>query len=364
MSKDYFIIPIFVPHLGCPHDCVFCNQRRITGLSTNITPADVETIIDEHLATFPEGEIQIEVAFYGGSFTGIDKNIQRELLSVPLKYKDKNIIHGIRLSTRPDYIDKDILDLLKEYKVDTIELGVQSLVDEVLNKSGRGHDSQQVYRASQLIKNYGLNLGLQMMIGLVGDSRDKSIYTAKEFVKLDPYCVRIYPTLVIKDTYLEKLYKEKVYKPLSLNEAVDITTDLLMIFEYYNIHVIRVGLQPTDNIALGKDVLDGPFHPSFRQLVESNIYRIILDDYMDTHKEVLVKENVMKIESNKKEISNIAGQNSGNKEYLIHKYNLKKIKIYEKSIPLEKINISIGDLSYTIDRRKAIKKHLEEKSII
>ena len=364
MSKDYFIIPIFVPHLGCPHDCVFCNQRRITGLSTDITEDYVKDTIEEHLATFPKRKINVEVAFYGGSFTGIDKEIQRSLLSIPVKYKNEGRINGIRLSTRPDYIDQEILDLLKEYKVDTIELGVQSLNDEVLNKSGRGHNSKQVYIASNLIKGYNFNLGLQMMVGLVGDNRDKAIYTAKEFVKLNPYCVRIYPTLVIRDTYLEKMYKNNTYKPLSLEEAVNITTDLLMIFEYYDIDVIRVGLQPTDNITLGKDVIAGPFHPSFRQLVESNIYKIILNDYMNTLYKGLVIGKTMTIEANGKTISNIAGQKSHNIKYLINRYRLKNIRIYERDIPTDIIMVSIDNILNIIDRQKSIEKYLKEKLII
>ena len=363
MSKDYFIIPIFVPHLGCPHDCVFCNQKRITGLSTDVTKNYVKYTIEEHLATFPKRKINVEVAFYGGSFTGIDKQIQRSLLSIPVKYKNEGKINGIRLSTRPDYINQEILDLLKEYKVDTIELGVQSLKDEVLNKSGRGHNSKQVYIASNLIKKYKFNLGLQMMVGLVDDNRDKAIYTAKEFVKLNPYCVRIYPTLIIKDTYLEKMYKNNTYKPLSLEEAVDITTDLLMIFEYYDIDVIRVGLQPTDNIALGKDVIAGPFHPSFRQLVESNIYKIILNDYMNTLDEDVIIDKTMIIEANGKTISNIAGQKSSNIKYLINRYGLKNIKIYERDIPMDIIRVSI-DIPDIIDRRKSIEKYLKGKLII
>ena len=364
MGKDYFIIPIFVPHLGCPHDCVFCNQKRITGLSTDVTENYVKDTIEEHLSTFPKGKINVEVAFYGGSFTGIDKEIQRKLLSIPAKYKDEGKINGIRLSTRPDYIDEEILNLLKEYKVDTIELGVQSLKDEVLNKSGRGHNSKQVYIASNLIKGYNFNLGLQMMIGLVDDNREKAIYTAKEFVKLAPYCVRIYPTLIIKDTYLEKMYKNNIYNPLSLEEAVDITTDLLMIFEYYDIDVIRVGLQPTDNITLGKDVIAGPFHPSFRQLVESNIYKIILNDYIKTLDKSIIIDKTMIIETNGKAISNIAGQRSINIKYLIHKYKFKNIKIYEKDIPMGIVDITIDNIFNRIDRQKTIEKYLKEKLII
>ena len=363
VSKDYFIIPIFVPHLGCPHDCVFCNQRRITGLDTDVTPKYVENTINEYLATFPKREIKIEVAFYGGSFTGIDKKVQGELLSIPLNYKNQGLIDGIRLSTRPDYIDEEILNLLKKYKVDTIELGVQSLKDEVLSKSGRGHSSQQVYMASKLIKEYGFNLGLQMMVGLIGDTKEKSIFTAKEFIRLEPYCVRIYPTLVIKDTYLEKMYNAKTYAPLSLAEGVDIATDLLMLFQHNHINVIRVGLQPTDNIRLGKDVVAGPFHPSFRQLVESNIYKILLTNYLDGFLEDTTNK-ILIIETNRKNISNIAGQKSTNLNYFKNRYKLKDIKIYEKDIPVEIINLTIEDVSIRVDRKKATEEYLIRKSIL
>lgn len=364
MSKRHFIIPIFVPHLGCPHDCVFCNQIRITGLSTDVTPEYVENTIEEYLATFPKDNTTIEVAFYGGSFTGIDQEVQKELLSIPLKYKNKNKINAIRLSTRPDYINEEILELLKAYKVDTIELGVQSLEDEVLDKSGRGHNSEDVYVACDLIKKYKFNLGLQMMIGLVGDNKEATMFTAKKFVKLDPYCVRIYPTLIIKDTYLEKLYEDGLYKPLTLEEAVDITTDLLMLFEHFKINVIRVGLQPTENIQLGEDVISGPFHPSFRQLVESNIYKIIINDYLETIDENILKDKIMIININGKNISNLVGQKSRNVKYLIDKYNFKDIKIYEENLSLEDINISIDGSLKNINKRKVREEYLKTKRII
>lgn len=208
MNKHY-IIPIFVPHLGCPHDCVFCNQERITGLSTSVTSEEVENIIEEHLKTFKSPSI-IEVAFYGGSFTAIDIEVQKSLLAIPLRYKKEKKIDYIRLSTRPDAIDDLILTNLKDHLVDTIELGVQSLNQEVLDLSGRGHTTDDVYEAVNLIKEYGFNLGLQMMVGLPGDTRERAINTCKEFIKLDPFCVRIYPTLVIVDTFLERQYLNEI----------------------------------------------------------------------------------------------------------------------------------------------------------
>ncbi|GFN36380.1 elongator complex protein 3 [Tepidimicrobium xylanilyticum] len=357
MGKKHFIIPIFVPHYGCPHDCVFCNQRRITGLSTDVTPEYVEHTIEEHLTTFPPNDITIEVAFYGGSFTGIDKEIQRQLLAIPLKYKKDGKIDKIRLSTRPDYIDKDILCFLKEYGVDIIELGVQSLDDSVLRKNGRGHNSQQVYMASQLIKEYNFKLGLQMMLGLIGDTKDKMIFTAKEFIKLQPYCVRIYPTLVIKDTYLEKLYKCNRYKPLSLEEAVEISAYLLTLFENNSINVIRIGLQPTETINYGKDVVAGPFHPSFRQLVESYIYRVILEEVLSS---IVGKigNDIVKIEINKSNISNLVGQKSHNVEYLVNKYGLKAIKVYGNELDKDIIGIYVGQNYYRINKKGFINKLL------
>lgn len=350
MSKDYYIIPIFVPHFGCPHDCVFCNQRRITGLSTDVTQDYVKKTIEEHLATFPKRDIVVEVAFYGGSFTGIPKEIQRELLSIPLEFKNQGRIKAIRLSTRPDYIDDDILNLLKEYDVDTIELGVQSLCDDVLYESGRGHNSKQVYMASKLIKEHGFNLGLQMMIGLVGDSREKSIFTGKEFVKLRPYCVRIYPTLIIKDTYLEKLYHQEKYKPLTLEEAIDISTDLIMLFEYNDINVIRVGLQPTENINFGKDVIAGPFHPSFRQLVESNKYKILLKDYLDKLK-LDYDGKDLTIYVHQKNISNLVGQKSSNMKYFKDRYNFKNIRVYKKDLPKDIVELNISNTTLKLDMK-------------
>lgn len=340
MSKHY-IIPVFVPHFGCPHDCIFCNQKKITNVSTTITSEEVESTINKYLGYFRPNSF-IEVAFYGGSFTAIDMDIQKELLEVPLKYKEKGLINEIRLSTRPDAISKEILDNLAEYKVDTIELGVQSLDESVLMASGRGHGIEDVYHAVDMIKSYRFKLGLQMMVGLPEDELKKSLATAKEFIKLEPDCVRIYPTLVIKDTYLEKLMIKDKYKPLTISEAIDISTIILAIFKLNNINVIRVGLQPTENIQLGKDVVAGPFHPAFRQLVEANIYKLILDYYFES-KQIETLGKILEISAHKKIISNIAGQKSHNIKYWIDKYGFKKIKINAKDIELDRIFIKIDN---------------------
>ena len=225
MKKQY-IIPIFVPHLGCPNDCVFCNQKSISGQAKQVTKEDVKNIIEEHLK-YIKKDSKVEVAFFGGSFTGIEEEKQEELLSVAYEYVKQKKIDSIRISTRPDYIDKKILKRLKKYKVKTIELGVQSANDYILKKAGRGHTFEDVVKASKLIKWYGFELGHQMMVGLPESTTVDEINTAKQLIKLKPKMVRIYPVLVIKNTKLEKLYKENNFKILTKEEYIDIVCDQL-----------------------------------------------------------------------------------------------------------------------------------------
>ena len=356
--KKHYIIPIFVPHYGCPHDCVFCNQKKITNISTTTTSKDVKNTIEEYLGYFNR-EAFIEVAFYGGSFTAIDMEMQRELLEIPYEYRKSGIINSIRVSTRPDAIDLKILDNLKNYGVDTIELGVQSLDENVLLKSERGHSALDVYRASSLIKEEGFKLGLQMMLGLPEDSSDSILFTAREFIKLNPDCVRIYPTLVIRDTKLEDLLRDGQYKSMELDEAIDISTYILMLFYLNNINVIRVGLQVTENIQMGKDVIDGPFHPAFRQLVESNIFRVILDYYLNEQR-IKTRGLILTLAANKRDISNIAGQSSANIKYLQNKYGFTKIKIYEENLDENMISIKVEDFYDKIDTKKIMKYYINK----
>ena len=271
------IIPIFVPHQGCPHDCIFCNQKKITGLSTSMTDEDARDIIIESLKTIPD-DAEVEIAFFGGSFTAIDTDIQRKLLSVAKDFKDMGKVDDIRLSTRPDCIDDKELDLLKEYGVTIIELGVQSMNEDVLVKSIRGHHRDVVFTSAKMIKVAGFKLGLQMMLGLPGDSKDRCISTARYFVDIKPDFVRIYPTLVIKETGLEEELKSGRYRPFTIEECIDISKRLMVIFYLNDIGVIRVGLQATEDIQLGLDVLAGPYHPAFRELVHSRMVRDYLDD--------------------------------------------------------------------------------------
>lgn len=342
----HYIIPIFVPHYGCPHDCVFCNQNKITGLETDVTESQVKTTIEEYLATFKKDSF-IEVAFYGGSFTAIDLEIQKNLLSIPKKYKDEGKIKGIRLSTRPDAIDETILNMLKDSLVDTIELGVQSLDPFVLELSERGHSSEDVFISSRMIQEMGFKLGLQLMTGLPGDSYDKSLESAKKILSLKPDFIRIYPTLVIKGTILEKMYLDGTYKPQSLGEAVETACDILILAEAADTRVIRIGLQPTDNIQEGKDVVGGPFHPSLRQLVESRLLYKLLMRSIETEK--LPSGKAWTIFCPKGYSSIVSGQKGSNKDQLVNLFNATRIKIIEEDLPENRIRLEADGFIKEID---------------
>ncbi|MBU3189226.1 radical SAM protein [Clostridium bowmanii] len=305
MSNLHYIIPIFVPHEGCPHECVFCNQNSITGRSEKVDAMYVERTVNEYLETINNDEATIEVSFFGGTFTAINIEKQIELLTVAKKFKDDNKIKLIRLSTRPDYIDDRVLLNLKKYSVDIIELGVQSLDEQVLLKSGRGHTARDVEKASKLIKQYGFTLGLQVMIGLPGDDINKDIETAKGVIALKPDNCRIYPALVIKDTPMEKMYVNKVFKPYSLSEAVNISKIIYSMMIVNKIKVIRIGLQPTAEISEGNDLIAGPFHPAFRELVEGSMYNDLLYDVIlnKFKNDIMGKRVVVKI--NPKDISKL-----------------------------------------------------------
>ena len=311
------VIPVFIPHKGCPFDCIYCNQKIISGQTEEMTVEKMDEIICSHLST-ARRDSYIEIGFFGGSFTGIEAEKQIMFLELANKYILQGKIKGIRLSTRPDYIDSEILHRLKEYNVKIIELGVQSLDEDVLKKSGRGHGTDDVYKACSLIKKSGIGLGIQTMIGLPGSNFSKDLDTAQKVVELKPDIARIYPCLVIKDTYMEHMYKSGIYTPLKLNEAVSICKKMLIHLEKSGINVIRIGLQPTDDMQMGKNIIAGPYHPAFRQLVESEIYKDMIDKVLDS---MVIKPNTsIIINFNSKDYSNIIGQKKSNTKYFKSKY--------------------------------------------
>ena len=315
-NMKHYNIPIFVPHLGCPHDCVFCNQVKITGLSTDVTPESAETIIFQHLNTLPENA-DIEVAFFGGSFTGIPVDVQKSLLETAYKYVLSGEISGIRLSTRPDYISEEILIMLKSYGVTTIELGVQSMSNEVLSANERGHTDTDVINACTLIKQYGFTLGVQMMTGMYGSDSGADINTAKRLIALEPDIVRIYPTIVIENTKLCRLYKSGAYTPPSLDETVDLCAVLYKMFTEEGITVIRMGLQSTDLINENAEFIAGPYSSCFGELVLSRIERDKLENMAKT-----AKDKKLTVYVSPCDISKTVGYKRENIRYIKEKYDI------------------------------------------
>lgn len=341
MKKNY-VIPVFVPHLGCPNDCIFCNQKSISGQKKNITKEDARKIIDDFLKEIPKDESEKEIAFFGGSFTAIKQNKQKELLELAYEYIEQGKVNSIRISTRPDCINKEILKMLKKYKVKTIELGVQSASDYILNRAGRGHTFKDVKKASKLIRLYGFKLGHQMMVGLPESTRIDEINTAKALIKLKPKMVRIYPVLVIKGTKLEQEYKQGKYKPLSVVQAVETCKELVRMFANKKIDIIRVGLQNTDEIQdpgnEKSEVVAGPFHPAFRQLVESSMW---YDAIVNKIKKLNTKVKEVEVTVNPIDVNNVIGHKKENILKLKDTYDVDLIIKQDEKIKQGKSKIEI-----------------------
>ena len=269
MTPRESIIPVFVPHLGCPHKCVFCNQNRISGAQK---PASAETVKNaiENAAALTPSETKRQLAFYGGSFTAIPAAQQESLLDAAQPYLRDGVIRAIRLSTRPDAIDGETLERLKRYGAETVELGAQSMDGEVLRLSGRGHNPEDVERASRMVKEAGFRLILQMMTGLPGDTDEKALETAKRIIALAPDGVRIYPTVIVKDTALYDMWRAGEYQEHTVEDAVRVCAKLVPLFAEAGIPIIRLGLNPTDDLS-GGDAAGGAYHPALGELVRSRV---------------------------------------------------------------------------------------------
>lgn len=274
-------IAVFVPHNGCPHTCSFCNQRTISGHNAQPTPEEISALLAEDLERLEsrngtcEGR---ELAFFGGSFTAIDREYMISLLSAAQPYIGRSI-SGIRCSTRPDCIDSDILDLLQQYGVSAIELGAQSMDDRVLSMNQRGHTAAHVEQASRLIRQRGIELGLQMMTGLYGDTSAGTWKTALRLAELRPATVRIYPTVVLRGTELAELYEAGKYVPRTVEQAVEQCTELLKLFERHRIKVIRLGLHASGNVE--ENYIAGAYHPALMELCQSRIMLQRMTDALD-----------------------------------------------------------------------------------
>lgn len=310
-------IPIFIPHEGCPNACVFCNQKKITGVETSVRPDDVRRIIEDYLSFIPKGDRCIEIAFFGGSFTGLPIDLQEEFLKTAAEYSD--FVDGVRMSTRPDYINGEVLELCSRYRVRTIELGLQSSSDEVLRLNERGHKFEHTVRAASLIKQSGISLGLQMMVGMYGSTPQTDIDTAYAAAKLEPECVRIYPTLTLDGTRLAELYANGEYKPYDMKTAVDTTDKIMQVFEERGIEIIRVGLHSDESLTEDGNIIAGPYHPAFRELVLSKRHR----DRIETEiAERGLSDCVHEVIASRSEVSAIIGHKRSNAEYFKEKYNI------------------------------------------
>ncbi len=341
MKKEY-IIPIFVPHLGCPNTCVFCNQTKITGEQKQVTAKDVKETIEEYLKHFADKENTVEVAFFGGSFTAIEEEKQIELLEAAYEYVKKGLVESIRISTRPDFINRQILKRLKKYKVKTIELGVQSSNNYILSKAQRGHTFKDVKKASRLIRLYGFVLGHQIMVGLPESTMLDEINTARDIIKLKPKIVRIYPVLVLKNTKLEEEYNNKEYEPLSITQAVERCTEIADLFNKHKIKIIRIGLQNTEEITDPKneksEVVAGPYHPAFRQLVEGRLW---YDTIVYKIKQCNTKVKVVEIKANPEDFNNIIGHKKENMKKLKELYDVEVILKPDENMKNGKFELAV-----------------------
>lgn len=303
-------VAIFVPHNGCPHCCSFCNQVKITGRQSQPTEQDIIHAVNIAMNSKNYDPEKSEIAFFGGSFTAIERAYMIRLLSTAYSYVKDGSFCGIRISTRPDYINDEILTVLKSYGVKSIELGTQSMDNEVLKANDRGHSAEDVEKAVALIKSYGFSLGLQMMTGLYKSTIEKDYYTALKICELKPETVRIYPTVIMKDTKLAEYYEQGIYQTYTLEETVTLCAELLKMFKENNVEVIRLGLHSTEDIKKG--MLAGAYHPSFGELCFSRLYRNGVEEYL--RKNSFEKGNYT-VYVNPQEISKVTGQKKSNIDY-------------------------------------------------
>lgn len=331
MKRTHVNIPVFIPHLGCPNMCVFCNQRAISGVSSFV-PEIAKNTIDSVLSTIDPESSKIEIAFFGGSFTGIDRNLMISLLDLGQSYVNRGYVSGMRMSTRPDYINCEIISILKNYTITAVELGVQSFSDNVLNNCRRGHNSNVTRSAFSLLKDAGIPAVGQMMIGLPGATEDDEVASAEEICKCSAVAARIYPTIVFKDTELYNMTLCGVYKPLTIEEAIVRSANVLEVFVRNNVECLRIGLCESENLHSDSTYFAGPNHPALGELVYGEIYYRILRN----------KISDLSLEDNKRliiyvpkgDISLVVGQNKRNLDRIKAEYSIKSVKFVE--IPSQK----------------------------
>lgn len=323
-----FIIPVFIPHAGCPHQCVFCNQSIITGINKKPpTAGQLRNIIEGFLKYKTSTHSPVQISFYGGTFLGLDARYVQMALRVATEYVKKGAVDSLRFSTRPDSIDISRLNLLEPFPVKTIEIGIQSMDNGVLQLAGRGHTAEETEEAVVLLKKRGYEIGAQIMAGLPGDSEETILKTAKRLGGLEPDFARIYPAVVLRGSQLEKMYNAGIYEPLNLYSCVSIVKKLYLYFSQKKIRVIRMGLQATEDFERGTDIISGPYHPAFGQMVISAVFldmaRLVLEKYrMNAKKLKTVKLNV-----HKRDISKMRGLKNCNIKVLKAEFGIDMLRV-------------------------------------
>jgi radical SAM superfamily enzyme len=333
-----FIIPIFIPHAGCPHQCVFCNQVSITGAKQRIaTPAELRIQIREFLKYKKENRKPLQIAFFGGNFLGLKTEEIKSLLDSAAEFVRDGQVNGIRFSTRPDTINERSLNTIKDYPVSTVELGVQSMDDQVLARAGRGHSASDTVRAVEHLKERHFRIGLQMMVGLPGEDETGALTTTQRIVDLGPDFVRIYPTLVVANSRLAGWYKSGDYTPLSLEKGVNLVKKIYLKFIKEGIDVIRMGLQASEDLEDRATVLAGPYHPAFGHMVHCGIF---LDKAISAIESANSLKETLTIFVNPRSISKMRGLNNSNIKMLQSRFQLTSLAVKpDASIPEDSLMI-------------------------
>jgi histone acetyltransferase (RNA polymerase elongator complex component) len=345
------IIPIFLPQERCPYGCIFCNQRTAVGEIRQLTSGDIGDIINTALATISEGS-NVQAGFYGGSFTHLPIGLQKEYLEAVSPFIKANRINGIRISTRPDLIDETTVSILKQYEVITVELGAQILDDEILNSLKRGHTSADVRNAVRILHKNGFTVGLQLMVGLPGEDKKRRDRSFNDVLSIRPDFLRIHPTLVLKGSELEEMYNNGSYFPLSIDDAVMICSDLVIKAESADIPVIRIGIQSSCSLQEEDSIVAGPWHPSFGQMVRSEIYFRM---FLNGMQELKTGNSKMSVEVQCSDTETMKGQRNGNLKKITGAYPdieliIRKNKMMSRNQILisgesiKDVTISINDL--------------------
>ncbi len=334
------IIPLFVMHGGCQNRCVFCKVKKTAAnYQEKISAEAFRKTVHAHLATAKKNE-SVQIAFYGGSFTGMERDYQAQLLDMARSFVRLDVVEGIRISTRPDYIDDARVAFLKEFGVNTVEIGAQSLVDDVLECSGRGHTASDVIRAVTLLKERGFETAVHLMAGLPGDTAERFAFTVRETIALHPHAVRIHPTLVLPDTPLADAYARGEYEPMTMTEAVETCKETLRRFAAAGIPVIRIGLQTTAELEAAGGVIAGPFHPAFRSLVEESLFLDMAVSLLSSAKSSGMDASFA---LSSRDISHFRGRKNKNLQLLKTRFGLKTITL--SADPARKR----GSLALTVD---------------